>query len=210
MAVYYAPHVQEIPSGFENRFKVFGMGPESARMLARNLSLTKPLGPIIILGSAGSLKPNLKPGQCFLIKELYAKGERKKLEIPKVLDFFPQASLISVEKPITRSETKLKVGLETGCDLVDCEMEFLWDEISEDLHDRLIFIRGVLDSAEENLDFLEDFQIRWHSLIQPKQMFQFARFVRNFFRYQRGMREFFGRLSNSLMLRDETEVSQIF
>lgn len=210
MAVYYVPHAQEIPTGFEPRFKVFGMGPGSAQNLARKLSLTKPNGPIIILGSAGGLDPSIKAGECFLINRLHLAGQSASLQIPKALDFLPQASLVSVEKPVTRSEEKLRLGRTTNCQLVDCEMEFLWNEISEDLRERLLFIRGALDPAEENLDFLADFQIRWHSLIQPKQMLQFTRFVRNFFRYQKGIREFFGRVSETMMLREESEVTSIY
>lgn len=208
MPAFYVPHPQEIPAGFEKSFKSFGMGPRAAVELARKLSLTKPPGPIIIMGSAGALKSHLRPGDFFIVKSLYLDGSQQELSIPKRLHFLPQASLTSVTKPVTRSTDKLKLGKDSGCDLVDCEMEFIWNEISDDLKPKLLFIRGVLDLADENLDFLEDYQIRWQSLVQPKKLLQFIKFVGNFFRYQKSAREFFIRVSDNLMLREESEVTR--
>jgi hypothetical protein len=207
MKAFYSPHPQEIPKGFENQFKSFGMGPEAAKNLARRLSLSKPSGPIILLGSAGGLKDHLKPGDCFIIHEIYLKTGFEKLSIPRSLKFLPQARLVSVEQPVTRSEIKRSLGQSSDCDLVDCEMSFFWDEISDDLKSRIIFIRGVLDPASENLDFLKAYKINWQGLVRPRNLFQFLKFVRNFFQYQSGIEAFFKKVADQLQLRDDSEVT---
>lgn len=207
MKAFYSPHIQEIPKGFESQFKPFGMGPDAAKNLARRLSLSKPSGPIILLGSAGGLRENLKPGECFIINEIYFQNGFEKMSIPRSLEFLPQAKLVSVEQPVTRSEIKKSLGQSSGCDLVDCEMSFFWDEISDDLKSQIIFIRGVLDPASENLDFLNAYKIHWQGLIHPRNLFQFVKFVRSFFHYQSGIEKFFRQVAEQLQLRDDSEVT---
>ena len=194
MALYFCPSSFETPYTERRKFETFGMGPEAARKLGRKLSLTKPQGPIFVAGSAGAIRPGIKVGECFIIKKIGS----TLLPFHRELQFLPQASLVSVEQPLSSKETKDEKFRQTGADLVDCEMEFLYEELTDELQNNVIFVRGVIDDSKTNIGFLNGYKIDPKKLLNPFVEFQFMKFIYSFFVYRKKMDHFFNQVVRSL------------
>lgn len=188
------------------------MGPQAARELANRLNLTRPRGKIILYGSAGALDPQLQVGESFLIHELRLKDSELKLSlnIPHSLRFLPQASCLTTDEPVLRSQDKQSLFEQFQLQIVDCEMAAFMDSLVEDMHSQIIFVRTVIDSSQHSLRFLEGSQIRWPSLVKPTALFDFLRISKNFLIYHRSMSEFLERVYQlSVTTSTEPEASQL-
>lgn len=209
MASFFCPSRFEAPSFLHHKFNFFGMGAEAARDLGRKLSLTKPVGHIVVVGSAGALNKSYRVGDCFLVKELLVGDEFVPLNIPTELNFLPQARLVSFEKPVTRAREKHEIFQASAADLADCEMVHLWEQLPEEVRDRVIFIRGVVDDAKTNINFLEGFEVKWLRLLNPFYLVQFLGFLFSYLRYRSALNDFFKRVVQIAILDESTMRGQV-
>jgi len=201
MNLLLCPSKWEASKSFFRKTKIMGMGPEAARNYANRLNLLNPQGWIVVYGSAGALDPKMKVGQSFLINSVGTGDASFDLQIPKKLQYLPQASCLSRPAPVSLRDEKKSLYLKSGFQLVDCEMGYFLDELREDLRSRCVFVRSVLDRADTNLHFLDGFNLKWRALLNPVRLLQFLFFVRAFFVYKREIDEFLKRFGESLPAR---------
>lgn len=153
-AKLFAPTSFEVPRSLKKQTQVFGMGKKNAELLVKYLN-TLPLEstPLIIYGCAGSLTPNYKAGDTFIIsKIIYDSFTHITLEDgPHVLR---TASLITAPSIVATPEEKKMLALQTNADLVDLEMFHIWTHASLEIRKRLIFVRTVIDEHHDDLEFL--------------------------------------------------------
>ncbi len=156
----FCPTRFEVPSKFKSRTEIFGMGVRRAEVLAKNLNQSPIDSPIIIFGSAGALAPHLKPGDTFIIDEIFYDGKSHQLEIPH-LDFARARLFTSKTLLKTRNEKKHASDVSRAA-LVDMEMGALWCGASETVRKNMILLRTVIDTSEQefpnikSLKFLAD------------------------------------------------------
>lgn len=135
------------------------MGKRKAQGLAQKLEGSD-FSRIVVFGCAGALQESLRAGDLFLIDRL-STGE--KIGGEDLFPSLPKAKITSVRKPVFGAQEKSELREKTGADLVDMEMEFLWQTASPELRKKLIFIRGVIDQIGD----------RWTAL--PKRWFQYQK-----------------------------------
>lgn len=195
MMIFHAPSPFEAPSKSRSKFEYFGQGPDAARRLARRLNASQVSAQIIVLGTAGALKESLKPGDCFLIRELLRIGKPKiVIPISEELSNFPSATCITMDEPILMSAVKAEISRQTQADLVDCEMYDLYSELRPDLRTHCIFVRGVIDRAKDEIDFITNYRLDFKKLAYPDRWYSFFKLIFSYWRYQTKINEFFQRL----------------
>jgi len=207
MPLFFSPNIWESPKNFRHRFQAFGMGPEKAKALARKLNLTNPNGPIVVVGTAGALHPQLSGGDCFIVSQLYNSNAKEWIPIssPYPIQFLPSAKTISQDRILARPEEKLALFKETGADIVDCESYYLWDELNDSLRSKLIIVRAVVDRQKDNIDFFEGFHFQWIKLFRPANLYRMIRLSLNTLNYQNEMNSFFSRLMEIMDWDENTE-----
>ena len=97
--------------------------------------------PIIVLGCAGALNPEMKIGQTFIISSVGLKTPLEKMPIPPELAHFPTASLLTQPKVVKTPNEKEELFQKTQADLVDCEMGYLWEQLNDRNRENIIFVR---------------------------------------------------------------------
>lgn len=187
------------------------MGPDHAKALARKLNLLNPFGPIVVVGTAGALHPQLKVGDCFIVSQLYNSDSKTWIPIssPYPIQFLPSAKAISQDGILSRPNEKLKLFQNTEADIVDCESFYLWDELNERLRSKLIIIRGVVDRQRDNIDFFNGFRLNFTKCSQPLSLFRMLRLGLNALKYQREMNPFFSRLMEIMDWDENTEAKAL-
>lgn len=108
---------------------------------------------LIVYGCAGALTPKHRVGETFVISHLVNEGSRQQVLHPATSSH-PQATVTTSTKIISTSDEKRALHRETSADLVDMEMFYLWEGANPHVQRRLIFVRGVLDQYEDNLQFV--------------------------------------------------------
>jgi len=205
MVHFYSPSAFEIPSGYERKFQVFGMGPNQAKDLARRLNLTRPQGWIVISGCAGALSPKLKRGQSFLVTEVSFGNKNWKLPVPKPAEMLSQAKLTSVSAPVWDTDNKKRMHELTGADLVDCEIAFFLDALDENLIPQVLLLRTVIDESKDEIGFFDGYKIKAIRLLNPIELARFARFVFSFVIFRSRHTQFFKRVDRLLFLDEPTQ-----
>lgn len=148
----FAPLPFEVPLRYWSATERFGMGPQKARNFAKRLhEQHSHLDWIIVYGCAGALHPDLKPGGAFVVSELHTQNGL--VEIPSHR-LFEEPKIRIKSSPVIVGEPAAKKQMltETGAQMVEMEMEYIFESLEPSFQKRIIFLRGVLDSVHDPLD----------------------------------------------------------
>ncbi|MBN8555106.1 MAG: hypothetical protein J0L93_06665 [Deltaproteobacteria bacterium] len=201
---FFCPTKFEIPKSLSSHTQIFGIGESRSKELSKLLLQMKIENFVVIYGCAGALNPNLKAGEIFLISGIFEDSQFHTISIPEQLAHFPHTKLFTSKFLINSAEEKHDLYKKTGSDLVDMEMLFIWKNISEELQKKIIFVRGISDSSEERLDFLETVngKIRFSksTFISLTKMRQLFRFIKNFSLYKKNMEKTLSEISSLLKI----------
>jgi hypothetical protein len=178
--ILFCPTRFEIPQRFRAKVDVFGIGSARARKLGKQLSVIPREHNILVFGCAGALHEHLAVGNVYSISRVGAEKTR-------VLSDFPAASIASSGVVLQTAEEKKQFQASRQVDLVDQEMEFLFESCPPEIRERLFFLRGVIDGPFDQLTFLEGTRVNWRKLWRPKELMRFIRFVLNYRKYLRAM-----------------------
>ncbi len=173
---FYCPTRFEIPFRFQLQTQTFGMGPRAGESLAQQLNTQTSQSPIVVFGCAGALKPQLKAGDVFVVSEVIYKDQKFTLN---PLPGLPSARVYSSDKLIKSGTLKQSLYERHQTELVEMEMGAILSSLNPLLRDKLIFIRGVVDTADEGL----------------KSTFDWLRLVRALGPYHREMGRFLSQLN---------------
>jgi len=145
---FFCPTPFEIPKSLKKRTETFGIGIKHAKKLAEKLNETVITTPVVIFGSAGALDPILKPGDSFLITEIIFEDQTN--TIPKFDIDLATSRLLTSPRLLKNKEEKSAAFEKSKAPLVDMEMGALWKYSSEATRKNLIFIRTVIDEADQD------------------------------------------------------------
>jgi hypothetical protein len=179
---FFCPTRFEVPAPFKNKTKVFGMGKEAAEALADELLKLPEDSRLVVFGCAGALREHFEPGEVFFVTHV----GRFSLE---PLANGKAARLASSEIILRTTAEKTAFQIQTHADLVDMEMDFLYQRLPDSVRKRVFFVRGVADRLNDEISFLGDHGILWTKLCSPRQLIHFLRFVYHFVIYLRGMKK---------------------
>ena len=149
MIKWAAPTRFEVPLFFQLKSEHFGMGERKARSFANVLNESHHAHTqIVVFGAAGGLDENLRAGEAFEIEEIVTKENRFSLKTKTNLK---STRLFTSQRVLANSREKQDAFNKHGASLVDMEMGFLWDQASDQVREKLVFIRCVFDPKNAEL-----------------------------------------------------------
>jgi len=193
--LYFAPSKHEVPKAFEDKTEIFGMGEKCAKALAAQLNRKPHFKCAIIFGCAGGLHPERKIGETLIISKIVQGNKVTTLSLPPWTSNFPKGRLTTSSSFVGSSKNKRKLYEQTWADLVDMEMAHFWEELHPELKEKVLMIRGVVDTARDNFTFIKGTRLSWLKLINPIQVWRLLKFIRNLRLYHSQMNDSLGSIS---------------
>lgn len=152
--IFFTPTKFEIAPRWSRNTKHFGMGRRNAERFAAKMNQEhKAYSKIIVYGCAGGLKKDLTLGSTFVVEEVLD-GQNRFQILSQEYSHLPRARLFTSPKIVSNPDEKHRLRDEHQVDLVDMEMFYIWNSANEDFRSKLIFVRSVLDTVSEDMNFL--------------------------------------------------------